>query len=168
VPLGRRPPRLDALGPQAPIPDKLYFKIGEVARLVGVHAHVLRYWEKEVPAIRPGKSVSNQRRYRHRDVELFREIHRLLYAEKYTLAGARRRLWGSGEASGEGGRSTDEGVATAVDLRSPETIPEPNLRFDSVADDAHRGDGVGGLDEGRRAGLRQGLLDLLRLVGEDS
>ena len=74
------------------IPDKLYFKIGEVSHLVGVQPHVLRYWEKEVAAIRPGKTASNQRRYRRKDVELFREIRRLLYEEKYTLAGARKRL----------------------------------------------------------------------------
>src|SRR3954466_2613458 len=77
---------------ESEIPDKLYFKIGEVAELVGVQAHVLRYWEKEVPALRPGKSASNQRRYRRKDVEIFREIKRLLYDERYTLAGARRRI----------------------------------------------------------------------------
>ena len=80
------------LGPASPIPDKLYFKIGEVAKLVGVQAHVLRYWQSEIAAIRPSKSVSNQRRYRYRDVEIFREIRRLLYDERYTLAGARRRI----------------------------------------------------------------------------
>ena len=66
-----------ALGPDSDIPDKLYFKIGEVADLVGVQAHVLRYWEKEVAAIRPTKSASNQRRYRRKDVEIFREIRRM-------------------------------------------------------------------------------------------
>ena len=81
-----------ALGPDSPIPDKLYFKIGEVAKLVGVQAHVLRYWQSEIPAIRPSKSTSNQRRYRYKDVEIFREIRRLLYEERYTLAGARRRI----------------------------------------------------------------------------
>ena len=85
-------PKSGKRGPASDIPDKLYFRIGEVSQLVGVEAHVLRYWEKEISTIRPGKSVSNQRRYRRRDVELFREIRRLLYEEKYTLAGARRRL----------------------------------------------------------------------------
>lgn len=81
-----------AYGMHTPIPNKLYFKIGEVSQLVGVRAHVLRYWEKEVPSIRPGKSVSNQRRYRRKDVETFREIRRLLQEERYTLAGARKRI----------------------------------------------------------------------------
>lgn len=80
------------LGPNSPIPEKLYFKIGEVSALVGVRAHVLRYWEKEVPAIRPGKSASSQRRYRRKDVQVFREIRRLLQEERYTLAGARKRI----------------------------------------------------------------------------
>ncbi len=80
-PSGRRPPAI-----------KRYFKIGEVVALVGVEAHVLRYWEKEVPGIRPGKSASNQRRYRLQDIERFREVRRLLYEEKYTLAGAKIRL----------------------------------------------------------------------------
>ena len=81
-----------ALSPETPIPDKLYFKIGEVAKLVGVQPHVLRYWEREVSSIKPGKTAANQRRYRRRDVELFRETKRLLYDEKFTLAGAKQRL----------------------------------------------------------------------------
>ena len=81
-----------ALSPDSAIPDKLYFKIGEVAKLVGVQPHVLRYWEREVSSIKPGKTAANQRRYRRRDVELFRETKRLLYDEKFTLAGAKQRL----------------------------------------------------------------------------
>ena len=84
------------LGPDSVIPDKLFFKIGEVSLLVGVQPHVLRYWEKEVSSIRPGKTASNQRRYRRKDVEVFREIRRLLYEEKFTLAGARKRLMSPG------------------------------------------------------------------------
>ncbi|MEM6533676.1 MAG: MerR family transcriptional regulator [Myxococcota bacterium] len=84
------------LSPDSPIPNKLYFKIGEVSQLVGVRAHVLRYWEKEVSSIRPSKSASNQRRYRRKDVEVFREIRRLLYEERYTLAGAKKRLTAGG------------------------------------------------------------------------
>jgi len=81
-----------SVGPDSPIPDKLYFKIGEVAKLVGVQPHVLRYWEREVSSIKPGKTAANQRRYRRRDVELFRETKRLLYDEKFTLAGAKQQL----------------------------------------------------------------------------
>lgn len=72
--------------------DKLYFKIGEVAAIVGVEAHVLRFWEREFQALRPSKSRSGQRVYRRRDVELLLKIRHLLYDEKLTIAGARQRL----------------------------------------------------------------------------
>jgi len=73
----------------SPIPDKLYFRIGEVARLCGVEAYVLRFWETEFPQLRPNKSGTGQRLYRKRDVELALRIKRLLYSEGYTIAGAR-------------------------------------------------------------------------------
>ena len=77
--------------------DKLYFKIGEVAEIVGVPAHVLRYWETEFRALRPQKSAGQQRVYRRSDVVMLLRIKHLLYAEKFTIAGARRKL--SKEAS---------------------------------------------------------------------
>ncbi len=77
------------------LPDKLYFKIGEVAKLVGVKPYVLRYWETEFPIIRPGKTRSQHRLYRRRDVETLLEIRRLLHDERYTIEGAKRRLRGS-------------------------------------------------------------------------
>ena len=77
---------------QAELPDKLYFKIGEVAKLVGVKPYVLRYWETEFTIVRPGKTRSKHRLYRRKDVETLLEIRRLLYAERYTIEGAKRRL----------------------------------------------------------------------------
>ena len=74
------------------LPPKLYFRIGEVGRLVGVPAHVLRYWESEFRAVRPVKSASGQRVYSRRDVERLQLITRLLRDERYTLEGARRAL----------------------------------------------------------------------------
>ena len=74
------------------IPDKQFFKIGEVSRIVGVKAHVLRYWETEFSAVRPSKTRSNQRLYRRRDVDVLLQIKELLYDDKYTIAGAIRRL----------------------------------------------------------------------------
>jgi DNA-binding transcriptional MerR regulator len=76
------------------LPDKLYFKIGEVAKIVGVKPYVLRYWETEFSIIRPGKSRSHHRLYRRRDVETLLEIKRLLHSERYTIEGAKRRLKG--------------------------------------------------------------------------
>jgi DNA-binding transcriptional MerR regulator len=72
--------------------EKLYFKIGEVAEIVGVAPHVLRYWETEFPTIKPQKSRSQQRVFRRRDVETLLKIKHLLYDEKFTIAGARRQL----------------------------------------------------------------------------
>ena len=72
--------------------DKLYFKIGEVAEIVGVAPHVLRYWESEFRAIKPQKSRSKQRVYRRRDVETLLKIKHLLYDQKFTIAGARQQL----------------------------------------------------------------------------
>lgn len=77
---------------RTPLPDKLFFKIGEVADLVGVRAHVLRYWETEFPSLRPMKTRGAHRVYRKRDVELAMLIRRLLHDEGFTLPGARKRL----------------------------------------------------------------------------
>jgi DNA-binding transcriptional MerR regulator len=74
------------------IPDKLYFRMGEVSRLVGVKPYVLRYWETEFPAIAPKKVGSNHRMYRRKDVEALLEIKRLLYEKRFTIAGARKAL----------------------------------------------------------------------------
>ena len=74
------------------IPNKTYFKIGEVARLTELEPHVLRYWETEFKQIRPEKSTSGQRLYRREHVERIIEVKDLLYRQKFTIAGARRRL----------------------------------------------------------------------------
>ncbi len=77
----------------SPIPDdKKYFRIGEVSRIVGVEPYVLRYWEGEFPQLRPARADSNQRTYQRNDLELLLEIKRLLYEEKLTVEGARKRL----------------------------------------------------------------------------
>ena len=75
-----------------PIPDKLYFRIGEVARLTEIQPYILRYWESEFPLLQPKKSGTGQRLYRKRDIEIILKIKRLLYDLRYTIAGARRRL----------------------------------------------------------------------------
>ncbi len=74
------------------LPPKLYFRIGEVAGLVGVEPHVLRYWEREFRSIRPSKSAKGQRVYSRRDVENLMRVRELLYGEGFTIAGARKRL----------------------------------------------------------------------------
>jgi DNA-binding transcriptional MerR regulator len=74
------------------LPDKLFFKIGEVAQIVGVKPHVLRYWETEFVALRPMKTRGAHRVYRRRDVELATLVKRLLHEERLTIAGAKKRL----------------------------------------------------------------------------
>ena len=74
------------------IPDKLFFKIGEVYKLAATKPHVLRYWEKEFPVLKPTKSDTGQRVYRKKDVELIMEIRRLLYDENFTISGAKKQF----------------------------------------------------------------------------
>jgi DNA-binding transcriptional MerR regulator len=81
------------------IPNKLYFRIGEVAKLIGVEPYVLRYWESEFTDIKPSKSKSGQRLYKRRDVELLLKIKELLYEERYTINGAKKRLKDLGKIS---------------------------------------------------------------------
>jgi DNA-binding transcriptional MerR regulator len=74
------------------IPDKLYFRIGEVATLCRLPAYVLRFWESEFPQLKPVKSSTGQRMYRRRDVESVLRIKQLLYGQGFTIAGARQHL----------------------------------------------------------------------------
>jgi DNA-binding transcriptional MerR regulator len=77
---------------QPEIPDKLYFRIGEVSRLAAIKPYVLRFWETEFPLLGPKKSSTGQRLYRRKDVELVLEIKRLLYEQRFTIEGARNLL----------------------------------------------------------------------------
>lgn len=74
------------------IPDKLFFKIGEVARITRVEPYILRYWESEFDLIRPAKSTTGQRTYRKEDIETILEIKKLLYEERFSIEGAKKRL----------------------------------------------------------------------------
>ncbi len=118
------------------VPDKLYFKIGEVARLLGVKPYVLRYWESEFSVLRPGKTRSRHRLYRRKDVETLLEIRRLLYAERYTIAGAKRRLRNATRAAAAARTSTDAEQLAQVrtelfDLcRLLERDPSPPLKIE--------------------------------------
>jgi DNA-binding transcriptional MerR regulator len=84
--------RVDRGAAVSRLPPKLYFRIGEVASLVGVEPHVLRYWEREFRSIRPTKSAKGQRVYSRRDVENLMRVRELLYQEGFTIAGAKKKL----------------------------------------------------------------------------
>ena len=98
--------------PAVAIPEKLFFKIGEVCELAGVQAHVLRYWESEFPMLAPQKNRAGQRVYRKRDVEMALRIKELLYEDQYTIAGAKKRLTNElrgGAAKPKSNGADDEG-----------------------------------------------------------
>src|ERR1043165_7884358 len=77
---------------QQQIPDKIFFKIGEVCEIVGVEAYVLRFWETEFPTLAPEKSKAGHRVYKRRDVEKILQVKELLYDRGFTIAGARKQL----------------------------------------------------------------------------
>src|ERR1700688_4199460 len=89
------------VGASPEIPDKLYFRIGDVARLAGIKPYVLRFWETEFPGLGPKKSGTGHRLYRRKDVEMVLEIKRLLYEKRFTIEGARKSMEtrGKGEAA---------------------------------------------------------------------
>jgi len=120
------------------IPEKLFFKIGEVCELAGVQAHVLRYWESEFPMLAPQKNRAGQRVYRKRDVEIALRIKELLYEDQYTIAGAKKRLANDLRAGGkfrvvtsdDVGDVSEETVSPSLPLGQPlvEQLGEPRLR----------------------------------------
>ena len=98
--MGEIPPNHEDLAVVQPdIPDKLFFRIGEVSDLVGVKEYVLRYWESEFPGLSPRKSSSGQRMFRRKDVELLLRIQHLLYSQKFTIEGARKALQQKGKTA---------------------------------------------------------------------
>lgn len=117
--------------PAMPIPDKLFFKIGEVCDIVGVQAHVLRYWETEFPMLQPQKNRSGQRTYRRKDVEMALRIKELLYEEGFTIAGAKKKL--NAESRGllrlkivpPGATVADFEEETAEELPEADAPPQP-------------------------------------------
>jgi DNA-binding transcriptional MerR regulator len=119
------------------IPNKLFFKIGEVCEITDTQPYVLRYWESEFPALAPAKNSSGQRIYRRRDIETVLRIKQLLYDEGFTIAGAKKRL-----------ESEMQGRA-----ESPAPTPTP----------APAGNGGGGRDDALKQ-VREGLREILTLL----
>ncbi len=84
--------KFESLAPGVDIPDRMFFRIGDVSEIVGVKAYVLRYWESEFPILAPEKSTTGQRIYRKGEVEMLLLIKHLLYKERYSIEGARNRI----------------------------------------------------------------------------
>lgn len=109
--------------------DKILFKLGEVAEKLGVETHVLRFWEKEFPQVKPLKIGQRKRLYRQRDLETFRRIKQLLYEDRFTIAGAQKRL--AGPDPDQGGLFDDPPAG--------ETGPSPEVgRLQTLLDDTRR------------------------------
>jgi len=106
------------------IPEKLFFKIGEVCDLVDVQPHVLRYWESEFPMLAPQKNKAGQRVYRRKDVEIVVRIRELLYDEKFTIAGAKRKL-ASELRGGSGARLKVVTPEVEAELTGEARVAEP-------------------------------------------
>jgi DNA-binding transcriptional MerR regulator len=120
----------DATAPLAEIPDKLFFRIGEVSQIVGVEAYVLRYWESEFKGLSPRKSSSGQRMFRRRDVELLLQIKHLLYDKKFTIEGARMVLQ---EISRESKDKTRKVAPVSQAELFPAVSPLPEIRQELAA-----------------------------------
>ena len=112
------------------IPNKLFFKIGEVCEITDTQPYVLRYWESEFPALAPAKNSSGQRIYRRRDIETILRIKQLLYEEGFTIAGAKKRL----EVEMSGRADTPSSAAAGP----PSSTPPPEELAAATADPTRR------------------------------
>ncbi len=150
----------------ATIPQKLFFKIGEVCEIAGVQAHVLRYWETEFPMLAPQKNRAGQRTYRRRDVEMALRIKELLYDEQYTIAGAKKKLASELRTPGRETSAATPKVAT----RSLQPPPSLAARFSSTAPAAAApAEATPALSEEQRASLKQiatQLREILNLLDQ--
>ena len=150
------------------IPNKLYFRIGEVSDLVGVKPYVLRYWESEFPDIKPSKSKSGQRLYKRRDVELLLRIKELLYEERFTINGARKRLKDFGRPEGRDVQPEPSEEAIEITDEGPR-----QLEVFTRTEESHPGHTVGNVSMPSAVGrdntktfmkIRRDLEELLTIV----
>jgi DNA-binding transcriptional MerR regulator len=172
------------------IPEKLFFKIGEVCDITGIQAHVLRYWESEFPMLAPQKNRAGQRTYRKRDVEMVLRIKELLYEDQYTIAGAKKRLTSEIRGASKLKVVTPEMGAQALHTPpTPQLVPAPAPEVPEADEPPHDFDDVPAepapaapaqqayparpeppqTDEGRAAlrSLREQLRDLMHLLEAD-
>jgi len=161
------------------IPEKLFFKIGEVCDITGIQAHVLRYWESEFPTLAPQKNRAGQRTYRKRDVEMVLRIKELLYEDQYTIAGAKKRLTNEIRGASKLKVVTPEMGAQAISAPpAPQLVPTPAPEIEEPPhdfDDTHVEPAQNTYsarpepprtDEGRAAlrSLREQLRDIMLLL----
>jgi DNA-binding transcriptional MerR regulator len=139
------------------IPEKLFFRIGEVCDLIKVQPHVLRYWETEFPMLAPQKNRAGQRVYRRKDVEMVLRIRDLLYEEKFTIAGAKKRL-------------LDEGRGGSARVRSGEELSQENVGPSSASTAGSQAAEQSSSPQTRRVlrAIKSDLEDLLTRLNTDA
>lgn len=115
-------PVSELIKPQLPLPDKLFYKIGEVSKITGVESYVLRYWETEFPFLRPRKNKSGQRVYIKKDLEMILQLKKMLYQERYTIEGVRKKF-------GESTQKISEPKAVTVMQLKDAQSPANTLEF---------------------------------------
>ncbi|HEX8141506.1 MAG TPA: MerR family transcriptional regulator [Pyrinomonadaceae bacterium] len=145
------------------IPEKLFFKIGEVCELSGVQAHVLRYWESEFPMLAPQKNRAGQRTYRKRDVEMALRIKELLYDDQYTIAGAKKKLASELRGASKLKVVTPDmtGSREPTPLASTQSVPQRESPASSLPAEAHAS-AVETPQRGASAPLSDGQRDAVR------
>lgn len=145
------------------IPDKLYFRIGDVSRLCALPAYVLRFWETEFPQLKPNKGGTGQRLYRKRDVEMVLEIKRLLYGEGFTIAGARRILTENRRA-GTAAHGMEASPVKAAKSAGP--IAKSKAAAASIPSRAAKPVGSAGKEQ-RISALRNEMREILSMLGAE-
>jgi DNA-binding transcriptional MerR regulator len=117
---------------KARVQKRLYYKIGEACKALGIQPYVLRYWETEFPALTPSKSRSGQRVYSEKELEVIRRIKELLYEEGYTIAGAKKKLEAE-LAAGSLGEPGEPDIEDEVADEAPPVVPVPSLSAEALA-----------------------------------
>src|SRR5215216_5642896 len=112
---------------KARVQKRLYYKIGEACKALGIQPYVLRYWETEFPALTPSKSRSGQRVYSEKELEIIRRIKELLYEEGYTIAGAKKKLEAEMAAGGAGEALRDDDETPEAPAEAVAEAPPPPL-----------------------------------------
>src|SRR5215510_13978711 len=154
------------------IPEKLFFRIGEVCELIKVQPHVLRYWETEFPMLAPQKNRAGQRVYRRKDVEMVLRIRNLLYEEKFTIAGAKRKLQDELHRGGPRPRPEprDHVPSEPQVVAEPQVLAEPVLPGIQPAEPDSHSPERELTPQARRAlrNIKRDLEDLLTLLNSDA
>ena len=154
------------------IPEKLFFKIGEVCELIKVQPHVLRYWESEFPMLAPQKNRAGQRVYRRKDVEMVMRIRDLLYEEKFTIAGAKKKLIDETRAASRAKPYTREAALADHAIESDEPAPPPHAPpLESTPESAMQSTTEASMSPQARRAFRvvkRDLEDLLTMLNSDA